>query len=228
MSRQAVPSEAGRPLLGTVLRVATSRSQRRGRPLSGRPLSGTSPEVCVCRGVLDGQVCRHSVFVQAGGLIAVRQRLAPVSKARSQDLKESRDFFPWWGYPCEHWRLFFRANATKANPSCYLGQLLHWPMLLRSGPQYLNTLRHMVNFAKAKFWWVKGVGGASLRPFFFKPHFIMIIVFFFFETIRTGAMGVIHIPVKTEETRRLRIKFVLCCPICALDLKIKRANLCRK
>ena len=33
------------------------------------------------------------------------------------------------------------------------------------------------------------------------------------ETIRTGAMRVIHIPVKTEETQRLRIKFVLYCPM---------------
>ena len=49
---------------------------------------------------------------------------------------------------------------------------------------------------------------------------------FVLEPIRTGAMRVIHIP--TEETQRLRIKFVLYCPICALDLKIKRANLCRK
>ena len=36
-------------------------------------------------------------------------------------------------------------------------------------------------------------------------------------------MRVIHIPVKTEETQRLRIKFVLYCPICASNLKIKRA-----
>ena len=41
-------------------------------------------------------------------------------------------------------------------------------------------------------------------------------------------MRVIHIPVKTEVTQRLRIKFVLYCPICALNLKIKRANFCRK
>ena len=52
-------------------------------------------------------------------------------------------------------------------------------------------------------------------------------VLFVLETIRTGAMRVIHIPVKDEETQRLRIKFVLYCPICALDLKIKRAILCR-
>ena len=31
----------------------------------------------------------------------------------------------------------------------------------------------------------------------------------FFETIRTSAMRVIHITVKTDETQRLRIKFVL-------------------
>ena len=51
--------------------------------------------------------------------------------------------------------------------------------------------------------------------------------FFVLETIRTGAMRVIHIPVKTEEMQTLRIKFVLYCPICALNLKIKRANFCR-
>ena len=51
---------------------------------------------------------------------------------------------------------------------------------------------------------------------------------FVLETIRTGAMRIIHIPVKTEETQRLRIKFLLYCPICALNLKIKRANFCRK
>ena len=55
-----------------------------------------------------------------------------------------------------------------------------------------------------------------------------VFVCFVLETIRTGAMRVIHIPVKTEETQRLRIKFVLYCPICALNLKIKRANFCRK
>ena len=51
---------------------------------------------------------------------------------------------------------------------------------------------------------------------------------FVLETIRTGAMRVVHIPVKTEETQRLRIEFVLYCPICALDLKLKRADFCRK
>ena len=45
-------------------------------------------------------------------------------------------------------------------------------------------------------------------------------VCFVLETIRTGAMRVIHIPVKTEESQRLRIKFVLYCPVCALNLKI--------
>ena len=34
---------------------------------------------------------------------------------------------------------------------------------------------------------------------------------FALETIRTSAMRVIHITVKTEETQRLRIKFVLYC-----------------
>ena len=32
----------------------------------------------------------------------------------------------------------------------------------------------------------------------------------------------------TSETQRLRIKLVLYCPICALNLKFKRANFCRK
>ena len=41
-------------------------------------------------------------------------------------------------------------------------------------------------------------------------------------------MRVIHISVKTDETQILRIKFVLYCPTCALNLKIKRANFCRK
>ena len=35
---------------------------------------------------------------------------------------------------------------------------------------------------------------------------------FVLETIRTGTMRVIHITVKTEETQRLRIKFVLVLP----------------
>ena len=36
-------------------------------------------------------------------------------------------------------------------------------------------------------------------------------MFFVLETVRTSAMRVIHITVKTEETQRLRIKFVLYC-----------------
>ena len=35
---------------------------------------------------------------------------------------------------------------------------------------------------------------------------------FVLETIRTGSMRVIHITVKTEETQKLRNKFVLYCP----------------
>ena len=179
MSRQAVPSEAGRPLLGTVLRVATSRSQRRGRPLSGRPLSGTSPEVCVCRGVLDGQVCRHSVFVQAGGLIAVRQRLAPVSKARSQDLKESRDFFLGGVTPvsigvCFSGQMPLRPTLLVTWASCYIGQC------------YLgqaSVLEHFTShgqFCEGQILVGQGSGGCVTEAIFFKPHFIMIIVFFFF------------------------------------------------
>ena len=34
---------------------------------------------------------------------------------------------------------------------------------------------------------------------------------FVLETIRTGAMRVIHVIVKTEETQKLRMKFVLYC-----------------
>ena len=49
------------------------------------------------------------------------------------------------------------------------------------------------------------------------------LLFFVLETIRTGAMRVVHIPVKTEETQRLRIKFVLYCLVCAFNLRIKRA-----
>ena len=51
---------------------------------------------------------------------------------------------------------------------------------------------------------------------------------FVLETILTGAMRVIHITVKTEETQRLRIKFVLYCPTSVFNLKIKRANFFRK
>ena len=35
------------------------------------------------------------------------------------------------------------------------------------------------------------------------------VLFFVLETIRTGAMRVVHITVNTEETQILRIKFVL-------------------
>ena len=35
--------------------------------------------------------------------------------------------------------------------------------------------------------------------------------FFVLEMIRTGAMRVIHVIVKTEETQKLRMKFVLYC-----------------
>ena len=77
-------------------------------------------------------------------------------------------------------------------------------------------------------WWQ----GCSLRGFFCIKKMIRMVelhvIFFVLETIRTGAMRVIHIPVKTEETQRLRIKFVLYCSICTLNLKIKRANFCRK
>ena len=41
---------------------------------------------------------------------------------------------------------------------------------------------------------------------------VSLMMFVVLETIRTGAMRVIHITVKTEETQRLRIKFVLYCP----------------
>ena len=40
----------------------------------------------------------------------------------------------------------------------------------------------------------------------------LIVCLFVLETIRTSTMRVIHITVKTEETQRLRIKFVLYCP----------------
>ena len=39
--------------------------------------------------------------------------------------------------------------------------------------------------------------------------YLLLFFFFVFETIRTSAMRVIHITVKTNETQRLRIKFVL-------------------
>ena len=84
MSRQAVPSEGG----------GRCRAQFCGAavPSEGSASVGASPEVCVCRSVPDGQVCcaretlvsvacQTSVLVQAGGLIAVGQRLAPMTKA---------------------------------------------------------------------------------------------------------------------------------------------------
>ena len=40
---------------------------------------------------------------------------------------------------------------------------------------------------------------------------ILICFVFVLETIRTGAMRVIHVIVKTEETQKLRMKFVLYC-----------------
>ena len=40
---------------------------------------------------------------------------------------------------------------------------------------------------------------------------VLLIVFVVLETIRTGAMRVIHVIVKTEETQKLRMKFVLYC-----------------
>ena len=53
----------------------------------------------------------------------------------------------------------------------------------------------------------------------------MLMFVLFLETIRTGGMRVIHIPVKTEETQRLRIKFVLYCPICAFKLENQTSSL---
>ena len=38
-----------------------------------------------------------------------------------------------------------------------------------------------------------------------------LLLLFCFGTIRTSAMRVIHITVKTEVTQKLRIMFVLCC-----------------
>ena len=40
---------------------------------------------------------------------------------------------------------------------------------------------------------------------------VMEFVVFVLETIRTGAMRVIHVIVKTQETQNLRMKFVLYC-----------------
>ena len=55
--------------------------------------------------------------------------------------------------------------------------------------------------------------------------FLHVQLLFVLETIRTGAMRAIHIPVKTEETQRLRIKFVLYCPICASKLENQTSEL---
>ena len=66
--------------------------------------------------------------------------------------------------------------------------------------------------------WKRMVGGFYEMLVSSAKHFC-----FVWETIRTDAMRV-----KTDETQRLRIKFVLYCPICALNLKIKRAFFCRK
>ena len=51
---------------------------------------------------------------------------------------------------------------------------------------------------------------------------------FVLETSRTGAMRVIHITVKTKETQRLRIKFVLCCPTCAFKHKQIYHSICQQ
>ena len=39
----------------------------------------------------------------------------------------------------------------------------------------------------------------------------VVLLFVVLETIRTGAMRVIHVIVKTEETQKLRMMFVLYC-----------------
>ena len=84
-SRQAAPSEGRGRCWAQFCGVATSRSQRRGRPLLGRVSVGESPMgKFVVRGRpsylwLVGPV----FFLQAWGLIAVGQRLAPMSKART-------------------------------------------------------------------------------------------------------------------------------------------------
>ena len=51
---------------------------------------------------------------------------------------------------------------------------------------------------------------------------------FVLDKIRTSAMRVIHITVKTEETQRLRVKFVLYCLTWGFNLKIERTHFCRK
>ena len=44
-----------------------------------------------------------------------------------------------------------------------------------------------------------------------EPEATIVVFLFVLETIRTSAVRVIHITVKTEETQRLCIKFVLYC-----------------
>ena len=54
---------------------------------------------------------------------------------------------------------------------------------------------------------------SNLFLFCFFSIFFLFLMFLLFvlETIRTGAMRVIHVIVKTEETQKLRMKFVLYC-----------------
>ena len=77
-----------------------------------------------------------------------------------------------------------------------------------SGSSCLNSLA--TTSPLVTFWNVFASRGDELRTdrHFFahvKDEFVL-------ETIRTSTMRVIHITVKTEETQRLRIKFVLYCP----------------
>ena len=125
--------------------VATSRSRRRGRPLSGTDVrcggrsrrstdvghrgdrcvnavpSGTSILVvcppgsprwasCVYEETLVSVACRPIFVFQARGLIAVGQRLAPMSKARTnfEERETLVNFFPggdvfWCNTSCGHW-----------------------------------------------------------------------------------------------------------------------------
>ena len=55
--------------------------------------------------------------------------------------------------------------------------------------------------------WTRGLG----RDSGLQEGIWLNILFFVLETIRTGAMRVIHVIVKTEETQKLRMKFVLYC-----------------
>ena len=50
--------------------------------------------------------------------------------------------------------------------------------------------------------------------------FVSALFVFVWETIRTSAMRVIHITVKTKETQKLRIMFVLCCSTCQIQTKL--------